>query len=277
MRGVRHDVPANRARLESGRDLSKRRRDVLACVLLPLAWPARALAQAQDTIERVKRSSVAVGTYLATRSPPFLFRGTGFAVGDGTLIATNAHVLRDTTAADPTMEVTSIVLPSSQPGEASGRTATVVSLDREHDLALLRIGGRPLPPLTLGDSDKVREGDSLLVTGFPLGTILGAFPVTHRVMIAAIAPIVIPQGSARQLDAARVRALQTGAFRIFQLDGSIFPGHSGSPLYHPSTGEVLGVINMAVVRDLREGTSLQPTGIAYAIPARYLAELLGRL
>ena len=91
-----------------------------------------------------------MGTYLATRSPPFLFRGTGFAVGDGTLIATNAHVLRDTTAADPTMEVTSIVLPSSQPGEASGRTATVVSLDREHDLALLRIAGRPLPPLTSG-------------------------------------------------------------------------------------------------------------------------------
>jgi S1-C subfamily serine protease len=242
---------------------------------MPLAWPVPALAQAQDTIERVKRSTVAVGTYLATRSPPFLFRGTGFAVGDGTLVATNAHVLPDSTQDATTKEALAIVLPSDQ-ADASGRTATVASVDHERDLALLRIAGRPLPALALGDSDKVREGDSLLVTGFPLGTILGAYPVTHRVMVAAIAPIAIPQGNARQLDAARVRALQAGAFRIFQLDGSIFPGNSGSPLYHPTTGDVQGVINMAMVRNLREGTSLQPTGIAYAIPSRFLAELLTR-
>ena len=135
-------------------------------------------------IERVKRSTVAVGTYLATRSPPFLFRGTGFAVGDGTLVATNAHVLPDSTQDATTKEALAIVLPSDQ-ADASGRTATVASVDHERDLALLRIAGRPLPALALGDSDKVREGDSLLVTGFPLGTILGAYPVTHRVMVAA--------------------------------------------------------------------------------------------
>src|ERR1700680_372125 len=46
-----------------------------------------------STIERVKGSVVAVGTFERTRAPAFQFRATGFAVGDGSLIATNAHAL----------------------------------------------------------------------------------------------------------------------------------------------------------------------------------------
>ena len=46
-----------------------------------------------DTIQRLKGSVVAVGTFQKTRSPPFQFAGTGFVVGDGTYIVTNAHVL----------------------------------------------------------------------------------------------------------------------------------------------------------------------------------------
>ena len=56
------------------------------------ASPA-ALAQQSDVIPRVKLSVVAVGTFQTTRVPQFRFAGTGFAVGDGTLVATNAHVL----------------------------------------------------------------------------------------------------------------------------------------------------------------------------------------
>jgi serine protease Do len=52
-----------------------------------------ALAQPPDTIVRVKASVVAVGTVQRLRSPQFQFFGTGFAVGDGGLIATNAHVI----------------------------------------------------------------------------------------------------------------------------------------------------------------------------------------
>ena len=50
-------------------------------------------AELADTIEKIKPSVVAVGTYKKTQSPPFIFRGTGFAIGDGNLVATNAHVL----------------------------------------------------------------------------------------------------------------------------------------------------------------------------------------
>src|SRR5215471_2148731 len=65
-----------------------------AIVLLAASLPTgRAHADNSLTIERVKPSVVAVGTYERTRTPQFQFLGTGFAVGDGTLIATNSHVL----------------------------------------------------------------------------------------------------------------------------------------------------------------------------------------
>ena len=48
-----------------------------------------------DTIEKVKPAVVAIGTFQKTRRPPSIFRGTGFVVGDGLHIITNAHVLPD--------------------------------------------------------------------------------------------------------------------------------------------------------------------------------------
>ena len=47
----------------------------------------------RDTIARIKPSIVAVGTFVPMRNPQFEFRGTGFAVADGSLIATNHHVI----------------------------------------------------------------------------------------------------------------------------------------------------------------------------------------
>ncbi len=46
-----------------------------------------------DLIQVIKPSVVVVGTYSKTRSPAFSMRGTGFVVGNGNQIATNAHVL----------------------------------------------------------------------------------------------------------------------------------------------------------------------------------------
>ena len=63
----------------------------IAAVLQSLCVAGASAGDVMGTIERVKGSIVAVGTYERMRSPPFQFRGTGFAVGDGTLIATNAH------------------------------------------------------------------------------------------------------------------------------------------------------------------------------------------
>ena len=245
---------------------------LLAALLLDVCLEAQ--AQAPAAIQRVKTSIVAVGTYQRTRSPPFQFRGTGFAVAEGLTIVTNAHVLPATIDTEK-LETIAILVPSGS-REALVRPATRGQVDVEHDLALLAIEGSPLPALALRDSDSVREGENVLFTGFPIGNVLGAFPATHRGMVAAITPIAIPPAHASQLDPAMIRRLATGAFPVFQLDATAYPGNSGSPVYVPDTAEVVGVVNMVFVKGTKEAALTQPSGISYAIPSRYLIELLKR-
>ncbi len=97
--------------------------------------PAR--AGAVETIERVKGSVVAVGTFERTRSPQFQFLGTGFAVEDGSLIVTNAHVLPR--LLDPAQrESLAILIPlpdKDDPNQAQVREAKQVATDADSDLA----------------------------------------------------------------------------------------------------------------------------------------------
>ncbi len=158
--------------------------------------------------------------------------------------------------------------------EAQLRVATRGADDPVHDLALLRLPGPPLPPLTIRDSDSVREGESILFTGYPIGAVLGPFPATHRGMVSAITPIAIPAAHSSQLKPELIRRLGSGPFRVFQLDATAYPGNSGSPLYDPATGEVIGIVNMVFVKGTKESALTQPSGITYAIPSRYLIELL---
>jgi S1-C subfamily serine protease len=131
-----------------------------------------------------------------------------------------------------------------------------------------------LPALTIGDSDAAKEGQDILFTGFPIVGVLGPYPATHRGIISAITPIAIAQGRAGDLDAQTVRRLANGAFPVFQLDATAYPGNSGSPVYDPATGEVLGIINGVFVKGTKESILTQPSGITYAVPANHLQSLL---
>jgi serine protease Do len=253
--------------------LDTARRTIAALVLLPVAMSAAADVVAMDTIARVKRSVVAVGTFERDRSPPFQFRGTGFVVGNGTTIVTNAHVLPGVLDS-ARLESLAIVLPAASVNEVQIRQARAGTIDREHDLALITVDGAPLPVLRLRDSDSVQEGQEVLITGFPIGSVLGPFPATHRGMISAITPIAIPQRTAADLDPAVISRLTRGTFPVFQLDATIYPGSSGSPVYDPSTGDVFGIVNMAFVKGTKESILTQPSGISYAVPARHLQALL---
>ena len=244
---------------------------VSVSVALPLG-PASAQS-AVAAIERVKPSIVAVGTFERTRTPAFEFRGTGFAVGDGTLIATNAHVLPKRIDG-PRLEVLGILVPVPGGTQVQFREAKQVAIDPGSDLALLQIGGNALPALPLADSDAVKEGQGVLFTGYPIGNALGPFPATHRGMVAAVSPIAIPQARSGDLDPKVIRRLSVGAFPIFQLDAVAYPGNSGSPVYDPETGQVLGVINMVFVKGTKESVLTQPSGITYAVPSNHLRALL---
>lgn len=230
-----------------------------------------AIADFPDTVEKIKPSIVAIGTFKQTNSPPFLLRGTGFVVGDGSKAATNSHVIPE--SADP--DGTALVVQTRGiNGELQLRRVQLANRDKEHDIAILQIEGPKLPALTLADSDAVREGQSIGFTGFPIGGVLGFSPVTHRGIVSSITPIALPGGNAQQLNPRLVRQLKNGTFNIFQLDATAYPGNSGSPVFNVETGAVIGIINMVFIKGSKESALSQPSGISYAISATYLKLLL---
>lgn len=235
-----------------------------------------ALADLPATVVRIKPSIVAVGTFQRTRNPSFAFHGTGFAVGDGRLIATNAHVLPEKIATDQ-FETIAIATISGSSGSIEVRPAKQLAFDKGRDLAVLAIEGSPIPALSLAERGQVTEGQEVAFTGFPIGNALGFFPVTHRGIISAITPIGIPQNRARELDPALIRRLANDPFRVYQLDATAYPGNSGSPLYDPISGQVIGILNMVFVKSTKEKVLSDPSGISYAIPVEYLAAMIAGL
>jgi serine protease Do len=240
-------------------------------IFLSLVQVRSAAAQnLPETIEKIKPAIVGIGTFQRTRRPPSIFRGTGFVIADGLHIATNAHVLPDKVDGDR-KEILTVFA-----GKASAvdiREATKVAEDRDHDIAILKITGRPLTAMSLSDSNRVREGESYAFTGFPIGMVLGLNAVTHRAIVSAVTPIVIPQLSAQQLDR-KILTRLSAPYNVFQLDATAYPGNSGSPLYHPENGQVVGIINKVFIQETKESVIQKPSGISYAIPINYLQELL---
>ncbi|MEG1116813.1 MAG: serine protease, partial [Janthinobacterium sp.] len=131
---------------------------LLSCLALLLAGaPCHADDTLAQVIARVKPSIVGVGSLQKTRTPPMNFIGTGFVAGDGLSVLTCAHVIQKLIDANPN-EVIGIL--TGQGEAAQFRPAKVQAVDAEHDLALLRLTGIPLPALALGDAATVREGQA---------------------------------------------------------------------------------------------------------------------
>jgi S1-C subfamily serine protease len=193
-------------------------------------------------------------------------------VASGLLVATNDHVLPDTI---DTKNRQALAVFVGRGSDARVREATVVARDPDHDLALLRIEGAPLPAVSLGESGEVREGDAVAFTGFPIGAVLGLYPVTHQGIVSSITPMVRTADRARELTATQLQRLRE-PYEVFQLDAIAYPGNSGSPVYRATTGEVVGVINSVFVKESRETLLERPSGISYAIPISHLRALLAR-
>ncbi|GAC1406888.1 MAG: hypothetical protein NVSMB6_03780 [Burkholderiaceae bacterium] len=226
-----------------------------------------------QTIVAVKPAVVAIATTQKLRSPATVFFGTGFAVGDGLTIVTNAHVVITNMDSEKNGAL-GVLVGAGQASEF--RLARVAAMDREHDLAILKINGAPLPSLQLASTEVV-EGQLVAFTGFPLGMMLGYHHATHRAMVSAITPVLQPAISSKGLDAKTITQLQRSAYKIIQLDGTAYPGNSGSPVYEPTSGLVYGIVNMVYVKGLKESAISQPSGITYAIPSAYILDLLATL
>ena len=247
----------------------------LLVFLLQWAWGGMAMAQLPDTVDRVKPAVVLVGTYSATDNPRFRYVGTGFVVGDGLRVVTNAHVANrmNSQGADAPALVVQV---RSGAHTWVMRQARVLEANQEQDLALLQFDGAAAPALSVAASDQVREGEDLAFMGFPVGGVLGFSSVTHRAMVSSITTMVLPSPTGQQLSERAIRSMRAGPLQVFQLDATAYPGNSGGPLFDPRSGAVLGVISMVLVKSTRESALSQPSGITYAIPSRYVLEMLAR-
>lgn len=240
--------------------------------LIAFILAAPACADVADMLPGIKPGVVGVGIFNPTGSPRASLQGTGFAVLDGRYVVSCAHIFNKTLDSEK-KETHAVFIGHDR--QMVVRTAQLIATDRARDLALLKIAGAPLPALKLGDSSSAREGWQLYFTGYPIGSVLGLNPSTHRAGLAAIIPIFTPLASAAQLDARTLKQAKD-PYEVFELDAIAYPGNSGSPVWHPETGEVLGVVNSVYIKGAKEAALSAPSGITYAIPVKYVRQLLER-
>lgn len=165
--------------------------------------------------------------------------GSGFVVHEAGYILTNAHAVAKVIAPRVTFDV-----------RARQYWAEVISLDRRHDLAVLKIGaGRPLKPVRLAQSGDLMIGETVIVVGNPHGLIrtctVGVLSATDRV----IQPDGLPGVTLRGL---------------IQSDAALSPGSSGGPWLNV-LGEVIGISS---------GGKPDSQRIGFAVPAATIRKTL---
>ncbi len=244
----------------------------LLCAVALLAGTCRADAQnLPELIKKLKPSVVALAIYNPTAAPRLKLLGSGFVVAPGNQIVTNYHVI---SAPLTSSQNESYVVLSGHGQQPKVHQILSKRVAPQYDMAVLEIAEK-LPAVRLASADYVAEGTELAFTGYPITGVLGLYPATHGALLSAVTPVAIPADNSQTISAATLRQLRDPFF-IYQLDGTAYPGNSGSMLYRQDTGEVVGVINMVLVKSSREAILSDPSGISYAIPVRHLHQLLSQ-
>ena len=121
--------------------------------------------------------------------------------------------------------------------------ATVIGGDSDYDVAVIKIDATGLSPVTLGNSEDVNVGDTVLAIGNPLGELTFS----------------MSQGIVSCCD--RAINVDGTPFNMIQVDASINPGNSGGPLVN-LYGEVVGIVSAKY--SSYSDTSVE--GLGFAIP-----------
>ena len=139
--------------------------------------------------------------------------GSGFIISEDGYILTNYHVI----------EGYSTVTVATYDGKTY--EAKVIGYDQSNDIAVLQIDADGLKPVTLGDSSKMRVGDTVLAIGNPLGEL--TFSLTKGIVSAMSRNVTVESGT---------------TMNLIQTDCAINSGNSGGALFNMN-GEVIGITN----------------------------------
>jgi serine protease Do len=198
----------------------------------------------------LSEDSDASNTSLLTRQRA---TGSGVILTPDGYIVTNAHVIQGARRIRVQLPVSERAARKSNSIMKPAGTvldAKIVGLDRETDVAVLKIEATELPHLTLGDSRELRQGQLVMAFGSPLG-------LQNSVSLGVISAV------ARQLK-------QDSPMIYIQTDASINPGNSGGPLVDMS-GRVVGLNTMILSQS---GGS---EGIGFAIPSDTLRNVYNQI
>ena len=218
---------------------------LVGCALMPAAQAKDALDELQARIirvsERVTPSVVHIEAAVKLNNRRNLVTGSGFLMDPNGVVVTNEHVVERA-------EKVSVIVP----GRPGRYLAKVVGMDKQTDLAVLKISPREgeerFPVAKLGDSDRLRVGEWVIAIGNPYG-------LDGTVSLGIIS--------------AKGRDLRTDNLLndFIQTDAMIDRGSSGGPLINLQ-GEVLGINSRG-----------QGRGIGFTIPIntakRVVRDLLG--
>ena len=157
--------------------------------------------------------------------------------GSGVIISSDGYILTCAHVVSGASQITVTI------GDTD-YTATVVGKDDTSDVAVLKIDATGLTPATVGDSDSLSVGDSVLAVGNPLGELGGT--VTSGIVSALNRSVTI-QGTS-----------STNTMSLIQMDASVSPGNSGGGLFNMN-GELIGLVNA-------KSSSSDAEGLGFAIP-----------
>jgi serine protease Do len=159
----------------------------------------------------------------------------GFIVTNAHVVGTSMHVQVLVAERNAGKRFKSILKPAGKLVDAE-----IVGLDRETDIAVLKIAESGLPALKLGESANLRQGELVFAAGNPFG-------LQNSITMGVVSSV------ARQVR-------QDDPMIYIQTDASINPGSSGGPLLN-SDGEVVG-INTFILSE-----SGSNAGVGFAVPS----------
>lgn len=195
-------------------------------------------------------------------------RGTGFVVSNDGKFITNAHVYKQIPQSELQYAGVSVpgVIDTIRGTHYDRYEIELLRIDEENDVALLKIkNGKNFQPIqSIGNSEKVQEGDNIIYIGYPLATEMltmgfGITMTTNKCIISSIKK----RGS-------------DGSLHFFLIDTHVNNGSSGSPLFNEK-GEVVGVISAKISSKIPmpDGKIADiPANIGICRPAKYISKIL---
>ena len=157
--------------------------------------------------------------------------------GSGVIISSDGYILTCAHVVSGASNITVSIGDKDYP-------ATLVGEDTTSDIAVVKVDATGLTPATVGNSDSLKVGESVMAVGNPLGELGGT--VTSGI-VSALNRSVSIQGSS-----------SVNTMSLIQMDASVSPGNSGGGLFNMN-GELVGIVNA-------KSSDSDAEGLGFAIP-----------